>query len=144
MDDVSVFVCIPGQDGERWLRRCLDPVVSQNVGSLEVVLMDDESTDGTLRIMRDVEVGTYEFRTMREDRYDRSPYSGAVDARRVPRDCFCGVGVPVSSWPRWFGRDLLAERVSPKDTSLHEDAHASARRVARTCRDALPHGCTGR
>ena len=183
MDDVSVFVCIPGQDGERWLRRRLDSVASQDIDALEVVLVDDGSTDGTLqimrdyerrhktvaikvveqenmglaqgrctgvrnstgayvtfldcddylldgeyptvrRLMRDVEADIYEFRTIREDYYAGSPYSGVMDAGQVLRDYFCGVGMPVNFWLRWFRRELLPERVFPKDISLHEDVYA--------------------
>lgn len=53
MSDVLVSVCISVHNGEGSLRQCLDSVISQDVGSMEVVLVDDGSTDGSLRVMRE-------------------------------------------------------------------------------------------
>lgn len=183
MGDVLVSVCISVHNGEGSLGRCLDSVVSQGVGSMEVVLVDDGSTDGTLRLMREyqkrcvgpdvrvieqvhlglaqgrcagvmnatggfvtfldaddyllegayekvlhrmrkAEADVYEFQTIRDDYYAKSPYSGVMDAKQVLSDYFSGVGIPVNYWLRWFKRELLPRRVFPQGISLHEDVYA--------------------
>ena len=183
--DVLVSVCISVYNGMGSLGQCLDSVISQGVGPMEVVLVDDGSTDDTLRVMREYErrcagsavkvkvieqrhlglaqgrctgvmnatgdfvtfldaddrllegaykkvlqrmrharADVYEFQTMRDDYYARSPYSGVMDAKRVLTDYFNGVGMPVNYWLRWFKRELLPRRVFPQGVSLHEDVYA--------------------
>lgn len=183
MGDVLVSVCISVYNGEGSLGQCLDSVIAQGVRSMEVVLVDDGSTDGSLRVMREYQgrcaepaikvveqehsglaqarctgvmnaagdfvtfldaddrllegayekvlrcarhtmADIYEFQTVRDDYYARSPYSGVMDAGRVLTDYFLGVGIPVNYWLRWFRRELLPGRVFPHDVSLHEDVYA--------------------
>ena len=42
-----VSVCISVYNGEDHLRKCLDSVLSQDISSMEIVLVNDGSTDGT-------------------------------------------------------------------------------------------------
>ena len=43
-----VTLIIPIYNAERYLRRCLDSVVEQTYADMEVLLMNDGSTDGSL------------------------------------------------------------------------------------------------
>lgn len=43
-------VIIPAYNVERTLRRCLESVLSQSAGDMEVIIVDDGSTDGTAEI----------------------------------------------------------------------------------------------
>lgn len=51
MADVSVI--IPVYQAERYLRQCLDSVLGQTHSNLEVLLVDDGSTDGSLAICQE-------------------------------------------------------------------------------------------
>ena len=51
MNEYLISVCISVYNGEKYLRRCLDSVVSQDISSMEIVLVDDGSADDTASIM---------------------------------------------------------------------------------------------
>ena len=45
-----ISVIVPVYNAERWLRRCLDSVCAQTFRDLDIILVDDGSTDGSGRI----------------------------------------------------------------------------------------------
>lgn len=47
-----VSVIIPVHNGERYLRECLDSVLAQTLAQLEVIVVDDASTDRTASILK--------------------------------------------------------------------------------------------
>ena len=47
----SVSVVLPVYNGEQYLGRCLDSVFGQTYSDLEVIIVDDGSTDGTSKII---------------------------------------------------------------------------------------------
>lgn len=51
----AVSVVVPVYNVERYLRECLDSVLSQTLRSIEVICINDGSTDGSLDIMREYE-----------------------------------------------------------------------------------------
>ena len=183
MENPIVSVCISVYNGEKHLKKCLDSVMVQGIEQIELVLVDDGSTDSTQQIMKEYQArfperriivieqehlglaqgrltgvknstgdyitfldaddylieGAYktilefmkttradifEFQTIRERYYSRSPYSALMDAKEVLIDYFNGVGMPVNYWLRWFKRGLLSESIFPVGISLHEDVFA--------------------
>jgi len=48
-----VSVCIPTFNGEKYLRECLDSAISQSYSNIEIVIVDDKSTDETLLIIQE-------------------------------------------------------------------------------------------
>ena len=58
----TLTVAIPVYNGEKYLRRCLDSVVAQTYSDLEVLLLDDGSTDGAPKILE-------EYRARYPDRF---------------------------------------------------------------------------
>ena len=179
-----ISVCMSVYNDETFLKRCIDSVIEQDIERMELVLVDDGSTDNTLQIMKEYKdcypeksikiiqqehaglaqgrwtgvknsageyvtfldaddyllpgayktiiefmesnenVDIYEFQTIREGYFSKSPYSGIMDASQVLKDYFNGVEIPVNYWLRWFRRELFNEQVFPKNISLHEDAYA--------------------
>ena len=140
-----VSVCISVYNGEDHLRKCLDSVISQDINNMEIVLVNDGSTDSTseimyeyrdrfpgiriieqenrglaqgrwtgvknssgsyitfldaedyllefayktiLQFMENNKADIYEFQTIREDYYSKSPYSGIMEAGQVLADYF--------------------------------------------------------
>ncbi|MBD5416907.1 MAG: glycosyltransferase family 2 protein [Desulfovibrio sp.] len=52
MEQPLVSFIIPVYNGEKWLADCLQSVVDQSVPDLEIIVIDDASTDGTPQIVR--------------------------------------------------------------------------------------------
>ena len=46
----KVSIIIPVYNVESYLRRCLDSVVNQTLKDIEIILVNDGSTDGSLAI----------------------------------------------------------------------------------------------
>jgi len=53
LTSIDVSVLIPIYNNERYLRKCLDSVKNQTVNNIEILLINDGSTDGSLKIMRE-------------------------------------------------------------------------------------------
>lgn len=53
-----VSICIPTYNGERYLEEALNSVKSQTYKNIEIIVSDDQSTDGTLEICRRFEETT--------------------------------------------------------------------------------------
>ncbi|HJF64634.1 MAG TPA: glycosyltransferase, partial [Slackia equolifaciens] len=54
-DTPSLSVIIPIYNTERYLRECLESVLAQTLRGIEVVCVNDGSTDSSLSIMREYE-----------------------------------------------------------------------------------------
>ena len=48
----KMSVIIPVYNGEKYLRECLDSVLDQTLKNIEVLIVDDGSTDSTRNILR--------------------------------------------------------------------------------------------
>ena len=50
---VTVSIIIPAYNVELYIKDCLDSILSQSLKDIEIVVVDDGSTDGTVQIVRD-------------------------------------------------------------------------------------------
>lgn len=51
----AVSIIVPVHDVEPWLDRCLDSLLGQTMGDLQILLVDDASSDGSLALLREYE-----------------------------------------------------------------------------------------
>ena len=49
-----VSVIVPVHNGERTIKRCVDSILNQNYRDIEIILVDDNSTDLTYDILQDL------------------------------------------------------------------------------------------
>ena len=52
---IKVSVVIPVYNAEKYIRQCLDSILNQTLKEIEVICVDDLSTDGTVEILKEYE-----------------------------------------------------------------------------------------
>ena len=72
----AISVLIPVYNVEQYLRRCLDSILSQSFGDIEVLCVNDASPDGSLAILRE-----YAARDSRVKIIDKPENEGLMRAR---------------------------------------------------------------
>ena len=50
---VKVSIIVPVYNVEKYLRRCMDSLISQTLGDIEIIAINDGSTDGSLKILEE-------------------------------------------------------------------------------------------
>ena len=82
-DTPSVSVIIPIYNTERYLRECLDSVLSQTLRGIEVICVNDGSTDESLSVMREYEARDPRVRVVDKPNggYGHSVNRGLSEAR---------------------------------------------------------------
>lgn len=53
MNEIKISVIVPVYNAEKYLVECLDSIVNQTLKEIEIILVDDESKDGSLKILED-------------------------------------------------------------------------------------------
>ena len=53
MTGVVLTVIIPAYNAEKYLPQCLDSVIGQTLKDIEVICVDDGSTDGSASVLQD-------------------------------------------------------------------------------------------
>lgn len=54
MDNKKVSIIIPAYNAENWIQRCLKSCLGQTYKNIEVIVVEDGSSDGTLNICREM------------------------------------------------------------------------------------------
>lgn len=73
----KVSVIIPVYNAERYLRQCLDSMLSQSLRDIEVICVDDGSTDGSLQIINEYAQRDSRFEVIHQEN------RGAMSARKA-------------------------------------------------------------
>ncbi len=107
---MNVSVIIPAYNAERWIRRAIDSVLRQTVAPIEVWVVDDGSTDGTKRVLR-------EYRNT--VRYLHQTNAGPSAARNL------GIDNVRSDWIAFLDADdeWLPHKIESQLRVLRENVH---------------------
>ena len=74
MSDVKVSVIIPVYNAEKYLRECLNSVVNQTLREIEVICVDDGSTNDSLAILREYEAKDERVKVLQQ----KNQYAGVA------------------------------------------------------------------
>lgn len=55
MEEIAVSIVVPVCNVERYLKECLDSVIKQTLKNIEIICVNDGSTDNSLKILREYE-----------------------------------------------------------------------------------------
>lgn len=97
----AVSVLIPCYNVERYLRQCLDSVVNQTLRDIEIICINDGSTDGTPAIL-----GEYSARDSRILVIDK-PNSGYGDSMNQALDAAAGEYIGIVESDDWADADMF-------------------------------------
>ena len=81
-----ISVIVPAYNCAAWLPRCIDSILAQTYPNIEVIVVDDESSDNTPEVLRSYEEKYHNFRSVRKK-------NGGEYAARLS-----GVDVAKGSW----------------------------------------------
>ena len=113
MSKVTVLVAV--YNAEAFLPTCLDSLLGQTMGDLQVVCVDDGSTDGSLAVLQ-----KYACRDGRIEVYSLDSNHGQAYARNVALSHAQGELVCFLDADDWFSPDALQLAVA--EANVHEDA----------------------
>ena len=49
----KISIVIPVYNAQNYLKRCIDSIINSTYKNIEIILLDDESTDDSLKIYND-------------------------------------------------------------------------------------------
>lgn len=75
MEDILVSVIIPVYNVENYLKQCLDSIIRQTLNNIEIICVDDSSTDGSKKILDEYKEKDHRVRVVSQ------PNKGAGAAR---------------------------------------------------------------
>jgi len=78
MTQIQVSVIVPVYNVKEYLRECLDSIVNQTLTNIEVICVNDSSTDGSLEILKE-----YEQKDNRIKIINKTKNSGAGNSRNI-------------------------------------------------------------
>lgn len=112
MSDIKVSVIIPVYNAEEYLRQCIDSVVSQTLKEIEIILVNDASTDGSLAICRE-----YEAADERVGVIDKNTNAGLAAARNSGMDHCRGEYIAFVDSDDWLEFDAYEKMYAAAKTN---------------------------
>ena len=77
----KISVIVPVYNTEKYLAACLDSLVNQTLKEIEIICVDDGSTDSSLKILREYEAKDSRLKVItQENKYAGVPRNTGIDA----------------------------------------------------------------
>ena len=142
--DIKVSVIVPIYNSEKYLGKCLDSLKNQSLRDIEVICVDDESTDGSSKIVKDIVAVDCRFRYIKK----KHEGYGAAAARNEGLKYASGKYVIFLDSDDWFD-ELMTEQIDALKKQLddikayqnnkkkHDDAVAEQNRREKEVKPAL-------
>ena len=109
----KVSVIIPVYNAEAYLRQCLDSVVNQTLREIEIVCVDDGSTDGSAAILEEYAAKVVRIKIIKQKN------AGVNVARKEGLKLASGEWITFCDADDWLEQDAIAEMVN---VAKQEDA----------------------
>ena len=99
----KISVVIPVYNTEKYLRKCLDSVINQTFKDIEIICVDDGSTDNSLDILKEYQKNDSRFVILQQN------HIGAGEARNKGLDIAKGKYIGFLDSDDWFELDMLSQ-----------------------------------
>ena len=106
MSKITVSVVMPVYNGEGYLRECLDSVCAQTLRDIEIICVDDGSSDGSLAILDEYAAADPRIKVIAQ------PNSGAAVARNKGIAIAQGEYLSILDSDDWFEPKMLETMVA--------------------------------
>lgn len=97
-NDIKVSVIIPMYNDEKYLRRCIDSMLNQTLKDIEIIVIDDASTDKTWKILNLYYTGVHKIKKIRNKNN-----IGTSESRNI------GIEVAKGKYLTWVDHDDFAQ-----------------------------------
>ena len=71
MDEYKISIIVPVYNSEKHLKKCLDSLVNQTYKNIEIITINDASTDDSLTILQEYENKYENFKTISLEKNQR-------------------------------------------------------------------------
>ena len=111
---VSVLVAV--YNAEQYLDKCLNSLLSQTLGDIEVVCVDDASTDSSLQILRRYEAGDSRIKVVALEHNTGLAHARNVALREAEGEYICMLDAD-----DWYSDDALEKAATILDNNADID-----------------------
>ena len=118
-----VTVLVAAYNAEKYLETCLDSLAAQTLKDIQIVCIDDASTDSTLQILQ-----RYAAKDSRIQILQRSENAGQAVARNMGIDVADGDYIAMLDADDWLSADALEKAVDILDSDAPTRPSGAVRR----------------
>ena len=105
MDNLLFSIIIPNYNSEKWIRKCLESVLTQNFSDYELIIVDDMSTDNSVQIIKE-----YSDPRIKLIELDKKAYNGGT--RNIGVNNASGRYILFMDCDDWFNNNLVLMNIA--------------------------------
>lgn len=123
MEEIKVSVIIPCYNGEKYLKECLNSIVRQTLKDIEIICVNDGSTDTTQSIMEEYATKDNRIKIVKQEN------KGLGAARNAGFDIAQGQYISFIDSDDWVSENFLEDLY---DTAISNNAEIAVGEILRT------------
>lgn len=123
MDNNLVSIIIPVYNLEDYIKKCMDSIISQTINNIEILIIDDGSTDSTLEIIEEYCQKDVRFKLLKSD------HQGTASARKLGIEFAHGDFLTFVDGDDWLEYDAIENMLNSFQNSCCDIVVAQHRRV---------------